>query len=115
MDTTPGRQPGEYDQRVAIYRDTGSVNADGQRLENDAMVARRWAKVEPAGGGERFANQQQHAETTHKVRMRSDTITRTLSGRDWIRLRDGTRLDVLRAYDVDLRRVEIALECKERP
>jgi len=81
-----GLQPGEYDQRVTI---------------------------EPYGGGERHQNKQQQADITHRVRMRSDSQSRTITPRDWLLLADGTRLDIERVYDVDLRKVELAIECKE--
>ena len=108
-----GLQPGEYGQRVTIYRDTPTVNTDGQLVETGGALFRRWAKVEPYGGGERYQNQQQQADITHRVRMRSDSQSRTITPRDWLVLADGTRLDIERVYDVDLRRVELALECKQ--
>lgn len=109
-----GLQPGEYDQRVTVHRDTPSTNADGQRIETGAAVMRRWAKVAPYGGNEREGNQQQVADVTHRVLMRSDRETRNITAADWIVLRDGTRLDITRVYDEDLRRVQIVMECNQR-
>ena len=109
-----GLQPGEYDQRVTVHRDSPGTNADGQRVEAGAALMRRWAKVEPYGGNEREGNQQQHADVTHRVYMRSDRETRAITPKDWLVLRDGTRLDITRTYDRDLRRVEIVMECNQR-
>ena len=109
-----GLQPGQYDQRVAVHRDAPTTNADGQLVEAGAAIMRRWAKVAPYGGGEREANQQQQADVTHRVFMRSDRETRAITPKDWLVLRDGTRLDITRVYDEDLRRVQIVMECNQR-
>ncbi len=113
-DKALGLQPGEYDQRVNVHRDTPTTNADGQRVEAGGVMFRRWAKVQPYGGNERDANQQQAANVTHRVFMRSDRESRGITPRDWLTLKDGTRLDITRVYDEDLRRVQIVMECTQR-
>ena len=109
-----GLQPGFYDQRVSIHRDTPTTNADGQRVESGGVVFRRWARVKPTGGGEKHENEQQRADITHTVYMRSDRETRAMTPKDWLTLRDGTRLDITRIYDEDLRKVQVILECTQR-
>lgn len=113
MNESIGLQPGEYDQRVTLYRDSPTANEDGQLVEAGAAICQRWAQVRPFGGGEKHANQQQQADVTHKVKLRSDRMTRQITPRDWLLLRDGTRLDIERAYDEDLRKVQIVMECKQ--
>jgi head-tail adaptor len=120
----PGTDPGQYDQRVTIYKRPSSptVNADGQDEDPDAktLVARRWASVLPVTGagrtrtGERTMAGQTQADVTHEVRMHSDSLTRTFTPAMWLTLPDGTRLDIESVIDVGLRRVEVQLDCNER-
>jgi len=109
-----GAWAGEYDQRVTIYQNQPTTNADGQEVEGEVEFLQRWAKVTPIAGQERFLAQQTQADITHRVRMRSDVQTRTITPAMWLKLLDGTRLDIKRAFDVDLRRVELELECNQR-
>jgi len=107
---------GEYNQRVGVYRNPSdrSANTDGQRPEDETKFIDRWAAVWPVGGRERFLAQQVQADVTHRVRMRSDNQTRQITSAYWLLLSDGTRLNIKRVYDVDLRKVEIEMECNER-
>lgn len=105
---------GQYDQQVRVWKNTPTTNTDGQRVEGPTLWITRWARVTPVNAGERIVAQQMQADITHRVRIRSDTQTRQLTPAMWLKLADGTRLDIVRAYDVDLRRVELELECKQR-
>lgn len=115
MPTSPVRAwAGEYDQRVTICKNVPTTNADGQQVELESEWIQRWAKVEPLGGRERFLAQQVQADVTYRVRMRSDAQTRTMTPKMWIKLRDGTVLNILRVSDIDLRKVELDIECNQR-
>ena len=105
---------GEYDQRVTICKNVPTTHADGQQVEVESDWIRRWAAVHPVGGGERYGSQQVQADVTHQIRMRSDTKTRLITPEMWIKLRDGTRLDIKRVVDLELKRIEIEIECNER-
>jgi SPP1 family predicted phage head-tail adaptor len=105
---------GQYDHRVTVWKNVPTPNPDGQQVEVPTEFITRWARVKPVAGRERFLAQQTQADTTHRVRVRSDGQTRTITPAMWITLRDGTRLDITRAFDVDMRRVEIEMECNHR-
>ena len=109
-----GGLAGEYDQRVTVWKDAPTTNADGQRVENSTEVGRRWCSIHPLSGRERFMAQQAQADVTHRVRMRSDTLTRTIRPTHWLTMRDGTRLDIERVFDIDMRKIELELQCNER-
>ena len=113
----PGRieaNAGDYDKRVRIYQDDPAENTDGQKVEVPKLFCRRWAKVVPVAGGERFLDGQTTADVTHCVRMHSDSKTRRITPKMWLLLADDTRLNIKRALDVEGRRTEIELECNER-
>jgi len=105
---------GEYDHRVTICKNEPTTNDDGQQVENEVEWIRRWANVRPISGTERYGPQQVQADVTYRVRMRSDTQTRTITPEMWLKLRDGTQLNIRRAYDLELRKIEIEMECNER-
>jgi SPP1 family predicted phage head-tail adaptor len=105
---------GEYDQRVTICKNVATTNTDGQQVEVESEWIRVWAAVHPVGGGERYGPQQVQADVTHRIRMRSNTQTRTITPKMWIKLRDGTRLDIKRVVDLEMKRIELEIECNER-
>ena len=91
-----------------------SAAADGQPVERPVELGRRWAQIETVAGRERWIAQSVQADVTHRVRLVSDPLTRTITARHWLRLADGTRLDVTRAYDARRRNREVELECVQR-
>ena len=105
---------GEYDQRVTICKNVPTTNTAGQQVEVPTDWVRRWASVHPVGGGERYGPQQVQADVTHRIRLRSDTQTRTITPEMWITLRDGRRLDIKRVVDLESKRIELEIECNER-
>jgi len=111
-----GAHPGRYCQRVTIKRqaDSQSIGSDGQLLETGATYASRWAKVAAVLGGERVLADQTVADVTHVVRMHSDSSTRAITPQMWLLMADGTRLDVVRVVDVQMREMEVLLLCKQR-
>jgi SPP1 family predicted phage head-tail adaptor len=105
---------GEYDHRVTIWRNEPTTNDDGQQVELPAQFIRRWAAVEPMNGREFMLLQQTQADLSHRVRMWSDSQTRTITTADWLTLRDGTRLDVKSVANLNLADVELELMCNVR-
>jgi len=107
---------GDYDRRVAVKRNKAarSANADGQRPEDAETFCTRWCKIRPVSGREALQNQQTQADVTHRVRMHSDTQTRQITPAMWLVTGDAERLNIVRVFDPDGRRIEIELECVER-
>lgn len=105
---------GKYSQRVTVWKNEPTTNADGQRVETPVKFIERWAYVRPSGGREFYQAQQAQADVSHQVRILSDRQSRTITASMWLTLRDGERLDIKRIYDVDLRKEELALECNYR-
>jgi SPP1 family predicted phage head-tail adaptor len=105
-----------YRHRVTIYRNspTRTTADDGQRPETAAEVCKRWAYVRPVQGRERMAADQQQADVTYLVRIRSDEVTRALTHKHWLTLATGERLNIKRIFDPTQMRREIELECTER-
>ena len=105
---------GEYDTRVTVCKNEPTTNTDGQQVASETEWIRRWAKVIPTSGTERILAQQTQADVTYRVRMRRDTQTKTISPDMHLKLRDGTVLNIKRVFDVEMRKVEVELECNER-
>lgn len=105
---------GEYDHRVTICRNEPTTNTDGQQVQAEVDWIQRWASVLPMRGGEREIAQQVQADVRYRVRMPSDTLTRTITSEMWLKLRDGTILNITRVVDLELRKTELELECNER-
>lgn len=106
---------GTLRERVIVHKDAGTAaNDDGHVSEVDSTQSRVWASVLPATGNSRFANLQLQADVTFVVRMRYDTVAAAIRPAWWITRDNGTRLNVLHAYDPTGRRAEIELLCNER-
>lgn len=110
---TGGRK---YAHKVTFYTNstTRTTATDGQRPETAASVCTRWAEVRPTSGRERMAADEQQADVTYRVRVRSDTTTRTLTRKHWLTLSDGTRLNIKHIIDPTQEKTELELECTER-
>ena len=100
--------------RVWVYKNVPTTNTDGQQVEVETEWFQAWVEIRPIRGKERFLAQQTTADVTHRVWMRSNTKSRDITPKHWLKLSDGTRLDIVRAFDVDLARREIELECNQR-
>lgn len=106
---------GEYDHRVTVCKNVPTKDDDdGQMVAAESEWIRRWAKVIPVSGTERLLAQQTQADITYRVRMRNDTQTRTITPAMHLKLRDGTVLNIKRVFDVDVRKVELEMECNQR-
>jgi SPP1 family predicted phage head-tail adaptor len=105
---------GEYDHRVTICKNEPTTNDDGQQVLNETDWIQRWASVRPVSGTERFGPQQVQADVTYRVRMHSDTQTRAITPEMWLKLKDGTQLNIKRVVDLEGRKMEMEMECNER-
>lgn len=100
---------------VTILADEpASAAADGQPVERPVDLGRRFVQIETVAGRERWIAQSVQADVTHRVRLVSDPLTRSITPRHWLRLADGTRMDITHVYDARRRNREIELECIER-
>lgn len=105
---------GWYDRQVVICKNVPTVNSDGQEVEGETEYCRRWVRITPIRGRERFIAQQAQSDVTHRVRMRYDSETKLIEPTFWIKKLDGTRLDIRTVIDVDDAHMEIELECNRR-
>jgi SPP1 family predicted phage head-tail adaptor len=105
---------GKYDQRVSVCKNEPTTNTDGQKVASETVWIQRWASVEPISGRERLIAQQTQADVTYRVRVRYDRQTKTITPTYHLKLRDGTVLNITRAFDVEMRKTEIEMECTQR-
>lgn len=63
-------RPGEMRHRIRIERQSTAVDAAGEPLRVWALVAERWASVEPLVGKEFFASQQRSGTVKTRFRLR---------------------------------------------
>ncbi|MDB5733225.1 MAG: hypothetical protein JWQ03_3120 [Variovorax sp.] len=77
--------PGELDRRIAIFR-AGTID-DGMATVRGEMgeIGRRWARKRDVSDGERVRAAEQSQEITTRFLVRSDALTRTITGKDLIR------------------------------
>ena len=106
----------KYTNRVTFYTNatTRTTATDGQRPESASEVCKRWVQVLPVSGRERMAADQQQADVTYRLRVRSDDVTRTLTRKHWLVLAGGQRLNIKSIFDPTQERKELELECTER-
>lgn len=73
---------GELDRRIAIMRalliDDGTATVAGVPIE----IGKRWAKKTDISDGERVRAAEQSQEITARFLVRSDELTRTITGKD---------------------------------
>ncbi|HEY1068852.1 MAG TPA: phage head closure protein [Pirellulales bacterium] len=108
---------GTYNRRVQIQRNAADPEADGDAVgevaPDFATIGRRWASVQPLSGREYFAAQQAVSDVTHTVKLRADSLTKTITPSD--RLLFGDRvLGILVTRNLGEAGVEIELACVER-
>lgn len=108
-------QAGQYKERVAIQVNTPDTAADGQQVENWSTWRERPASVIATGGSETRRGYQLRADIDYVVRMRNDSVTRTITPQHrllW--LTNGNReLHITRATPVGDRKREIECQCVE--
>lgn len=102
---------------MIVYRQaaTTSANTDGQIPEDGETFCTRWARVEPLRGRERLLAAQTQADIDYRVTLPYDRDTKTITPSDWIVLKQTSeRLNIVRAFDPDLKQQEIECECRRR-
>ena len=105
---------GTLTHKVTICKNVPITNADGQQVSVESEWIRRWASIVPVSGQERLLAQQTQADITSRVRMRYDRDTKTITPDMHLKLRDGTVLNIKRAFDVEMRKTEMEMECNQR-
>ncbi len=104
---------------VTIYRENSSATAndDGQIPETEQEYCKRWVELKPLSpfaGTENMQADQQQADVLWMVRLLSDTAVRAITPRMWLKLEDGTRLDVIASFDPTMRQEYHSLKCNRR-
>lgn len=114
-----GTNAGKYRTRVQIRRLKSSLTPDAAGQINETTAAnwetyiKRWAEIITKGSREFLVGDQQNAQITHLVRVRSDSDTRAaLTG---MRLEfDGRILSIAEPpRDRDEQRIEVEFACVE--
>lgn len=73
---------GQLRERVTLQRVTRAANAYNEMEETWGTLEKRWAKVEGQSGREVERANQTAPLATHKVTMRADSLTKTLTTDD---------------------------------
>ncbi|MCW9051234.1 MAG: phage head closure protein [Motiliproteus sp.] len=100
---------GKYNRRVTLQSRTRSNDANGAVVDAWANVATVWAKPMTITGRERWANDY----TAHEYSVSIAVRYRADLAEDMRALYNGRTLDISRIIDVDERRRELILLCKE--
>lgn len=104
--------PGELDQRVVFETIADVQGSAGGLSVSPTTLATRWAKVEPLQGRELFEAQQLASRVDHRVIVRHDSITETLTTKHRMKL--GTRVfDILQVINRGEQDREIELLVRE--
>lgn len=104
---------GKFNKRVDILQKReDSLNEYGHATDNWVVQFSRWAAIETGGGREFGMQDQQQADVSHKVTLRSDSATRQITPKHRIRLKDRT-LELTKAVDVNEGLMEVSCDCKE--
>jgi len=94
-----------------IHRPGGFGNADTdfEWIPATDQDGRRWADVQTRSGRTTFDGIDSERQVTHVVRMRKPA---GISSEWWIRLKDGTRLDIIDIEDLDERGLFVEALCE---
>lgn len=104
-------QAGRLRKRVRIQTPVDAQNGLGEMIRAWSTVATVWAAVEPLRGREMFDAAQVQAEISHRVQLRYRPGVNTT-----MRILFGSRvLQIQSVIDVDERRRELQLMCREMP
>ncbi len=102
---------GPLNKRVAIRSASTTRDDYGEPIPSWSTDATVWASVEPLSGRERVSAQQQHAETTHRIRMRYQPGT-TVTAEKRI-LYDSRIFEIISVINKKERKHMLELLCKE--
>jgi head-tail adaptor len=94
---------GELNRRISIWRaesfDDGTATVEGEPAE----IGKRWAKKQDVSDGERVRAAEQGQTLSTRFTVLSDTLTRTITGKDIIKL-DGETFEVVGTKEIGARR-----------
>lgn len=106
--------PRKLDRRIAIIRteeiDDGTAAVPGEPAE----IGRRWAERTDASDGERFRAAAQGQELTTRFLVRSDSLTRTITGKERL-VCEGAAFEVVGTKEWGGRNVGIEITAVARP
>lgn len=111
-----GMTSGERDQRVAIVLDSGTTqDSVGQQTPSTATIGTYFAKVMDRSGITFSRAQQMQATSTHLVRVRADSLTRTIKPFTHYFTWNSRRLNPTPGTQAQgYRDLEIEFECEEQ-
>ncbi|EJL23974.1 head-tail adaptor protein [Novosphingobium sp. AP12] len=106
---------GELNRRISIWRaetvDDGTATVEGEPAE----IGKRWAKKQDVSDGERLRASQQGQELATRFTVLSDSLTRTITGKD-ILMCEGVSFQVVGTKDIGARRHDgIEITCSSQP
>lgn len=100
---------GKLRHRITIQTRTKTRTSGGGFTETWSDTASVWASIEPSGGTERQEYAQLQQDVTHKITIRSRTITAQQ------RIKFGSRIfDIISFRDIDERDRRTEIMCNER-
>ena len=102
---------GPLNKRVAIRSASTTRDAYGEPIASWSTDATVWASVEPLSGRELVSAQVQHAETTHRVRMRYQPNT-TVTAEKRL-LYDSRVFEIISVINRKEKKLMLELLCKE--
>lgn len=102
---------------VTVYdRTEDQRNAYNEIEPGEQEYCTRVAAIIPVNGKEYFENNSVQADITHRVRLRSDSITRKINPKQYLKFTTDERvrtLEIVRAFDVNEAQIEVELLCVE--
>lgn len=84
---------GDLDRRITLLRFGVTYNTSNEPIEAWAEAGKRWASKEDVSDGEKVRAAQVGASVTTRFRVRSDSLTRTLTSADQI-VYDGSTYEI---------------------
>lgn len=79
---------GELDRRILIFRADDVDNGTATVAGDPVFLGKRWAKKTDIRDGERLAAGENGADLASRFLVRSDSLTRTLGGKELIQYKD---------------------------
>lgn len=105
---------GDLSDRVEIQVRQKQTDPNGQVVDIHSTTYFRWANVMPVSGTEGQSGVNQiTADVTHLIQLRYDEQTRNITPLDRI-ISDGRELNIVRVYDPDGLRKQMAIQANER-
>lgn len=102
---------GHLRQRIALQAPTAATNARGGRTNTWATFATKYGSVEALRGSEALTGERPASAITHRVELRSDEETRTLTAKHRLQW-SGLTFEIVSVFDPTGRQREIVVECR---